>query len=85
MIEVSTDGGATWVDVSQLGVDPGWSIADIAASGIDNTPFPALVPEPSVCTATSAASAASTVVAMQAAPATSLAALDAACVAADGP
>lgn len=145
VIEVSTDGGATWVDVSQLGVDPGytgqvittenalfgrqafggtspgfperrplvlnfgmqlagrsvqlrfriatdssvglsgWNIDDIAVSGVDNTPFPALVPEPSVCTATSAALAASTVVAMHAAPATSLAPLDAACVAADGP
>jgi hypothetical protein len=28
----------------------GWSIDDIDVSGITNTPFPALVPEPSVCT-----------------------------------
>jgi hypothetical protein len=109
VIEVSSDGGATWRDVAQLGVDPGytgrvvfndtplfnrrafggrspgypalqplvlsfgmqlagqsvqlrfrigtnpgigatgWNIDDIAVSGIDNTPFPALVPEPAVC------------------------------------
>jgi hypothetical protein len=110
VIEVSTDGGATWRDVSELGVDPGytapvisaenvlferqafggrspgfpalqplvlsfgtqlagqavqlrfrigtdsivggagWTIDDIAVSGSDNTPFPALLPEPTVCT-----------------------------------
>ena len=110
VIEASTDGGATWLDVSQLGANPGyngsvitlenvlfgraafgaqspgfpalqplvldfgtqlagqavqlrfriatdsffnlsgWRIDDIAVSGSDNTPFPALVPEPSTCT-----------------------------------
>ncbi|HMG56463.1 MAG TPA: M36 family metallopeptidase, partial [Kofleriaceae bacterium] len=144
VIEVSTDGGASWIDVSQLGVDPGytgsvittdnvlferqafggrspgfpalqplvlnfgmqlagqsvqlrfrigtdpsvgltgWNIDDIAVSGIDNTPFPALVPEPSVCTQTSAALGDGAVIARHAAPATSLAPLDAACAASDG-
>ena len=28
---------------------PGWEIDDIAFSGITNTPFPALLPESSVC------------------------------------
>jgi hypothetical protein len=145
VIEVSTDGGATWRDVSQLGVDPGytgrvittdnalfdhrafggqspgfpalqhlvlnfgmqlagqsvqlrfriatdsfsgltgWTIDDIAVSGIDNTPFPALVPEPSVCTPTSTAREDGGVIAIHAAPATSLAPLDAACAASEGP
>jgi hypothetical protein len=62
----------------------GWNIDEIAVSGIDNTPFPALVPEPSVCTPTSAALGAGAI-AFHAAPATSLAPLDAACAAFDGP
>jgi hypothetical protein len=144
VIEVSTDGGATWLDVSQLGVDPGytgrvittenvlfdrqafggrspgfpalqplvlsfgtrlagkpvqlrfrigtdsiigltgWSIDDIAVSGIDNTPFPALVPEPSVCTRPTAVLDDGAEIVRHAAPATSLAPLDAACTASDG-
>jgi len=144
VIEVSTDGGATWIDVSQLGVDPGytglvdttesalfgrqafggkspgfpalqplvlsfgmqlagqsvqlrfrfaadsvidgtgWIIDEIAVSGTDNTPFPAVVPEPAVCTPISAALGDGVEIAFHAAPATSLAPLDAACVASDG-
>jgi hypothetical protein len=110
MIEVSSDGGAIWRDVTAVGVDPGypatlveqsgnplegracfsgknpafpdrdrlvldfgtrfagqpvqlrfrmgsdlccgatgWSIDDIAVTGITNTPFPGLVPEPTRC------------------------------------
>ena len=60
----------------------GWTIDDIAVSGIDNTPFPALVPEPSVCTPASAALD-GPVIAVHTAPATSLASLDAACAAAE--
>jgi hypothetical protein len=144
VIEVSSDRGATWLDVSQLGVDPGytgrvittenvlfgrqafggrspgfpalqplvlnfgmrlagqsvqlrfriasdsfigssgWNIDDIAVSGIDNTPFPELVPESSVCTQASTALGDGAVTGLHAAPATSLAPLDAACVASDG-
>jgi hypothetical protein len=62
----------------------GWTIDDIAVSGIDNTPFPALVPEPTVCTLRSAEPAGSTVLAVHAAPATSLGSLDAACAASEG-
>jgi hypothetical protein len=29
----------------------GWLIDDIAVTGIDNTPFPGIIPEPDVCTA----------------------------------
>jgi hypothetical protein len=29
---------------------PGWDIDDIAFTGITNTPFTALVPDPGVCT-----------------------------------
>ncbi|HSR99417.1 MAG TPA: M36 family metallopeptidase, partial [Kofleriaceae bacterium] len=145
VIEISSDGGATWRDVTELGVDPGytgpvispenalfnrlafsgrspgfpalqplvmsfgmqlagqsvqlrfriatdsvvgltgWNIDDIAVSGIDNTPFPALVPEPAVCVPASAALGAGAVTARRAAPATSLAPLDAACAALGGP
>jgi hypothetical protein len=62
----------------------GWNIDDIEASGISNTPFPALVTEPSTCTARKAAVAESAVIATYAAPATSLAEFDAAvCIAND--
>jgi hypothetical protein len=109
VIELSRDDGATWADVAQFGVDPGyngmlfpglnnpledraafggqspgfparqtlrldfgtqfagqsvrvrfrfaggfggssWILDDIAVEGVVNTPFPELVPEPSVCT-----------------------------------
>jgi hypothetical protein len=108
VVEISTDGGATWADIGasayngstnsttssplgtnhpafvnrivgwpnfapvvlnlglayanqdvmirfRIGVDestgaPGWDIDNIAVSGITNTPFTALVPEPTVCT-----------------------------------
>jgi hypothetical protein len=109
VIEVTSDGGATWRDLTELGLDPypftllastrkvfggatpafparqplvldfgtqfagqavqlrfriligalagpsfhgfGWELDDIAVTGITNTPFPGLVPEPTVCTA----------------------------------
>jgi hypothetical protein len=54
----------------------GWNIDDIDVSGITNTPFPALVPEPSTCTARQAPLEDSAVVGVQQAPATSLAAFD---------
>jgi hypothetical protein len=56
----------------------GWDIDDIAVSGINNTPFPRLVPEPSTCTARDRSTAESGVLATFAAPATSLHAFDAA-------
>jgi len=117
VIELSNDGGASWRDVSELGVDPGypapidtefgnplagrdaftaqspdfpalkpltlnfgtrfagqnvqlrfrlgtdvcctatgWVIDDFAVSGITNTPFPGLIPEPTKCTGTAGAS-----------------------------
>jgi hypothetical protein len=144
MIELSTDGGATWADVSTFGVDPGytgplslggqnplegrpafsgdspgfparqplvldfgtrlagqtvqlrfrigtdlntaatgWEIDDLEFAGITNTPFPALIPEPSVCTAPRAAGSESRVVASHASPVTSLESYDAVCIAAD--
>jgi len=59
----------------------GWIIDDIAVSGIVNTPFPAVVTEPSTCTARRAEDVAgSAVVATHTAPATSLDAFDAVCV-----
>jgi hypothetical protein len=54
----------------------GWNIDDVDVSGITNTPFPALVPEPSTCTARQAPLDDSAVTAVQQAPATSLAAFD---------
>jgi hypothetical protein len=110
VIEVSSDGGATWRDVTELGADPGypatlmftnplrgraafsaispgypqrrplvldfgtqlagqdvqirfriatdicctdtgWELDDIAVSGITNTPFPGMLPEPTRCSA----------------------------------
>jgi len=64
----------------------GWSIDEIELSGITNTPFPALVVEPSTCTARKGAVEDSTVLAVHEAPATSLAAFDAAvCIATDTP
>jgi len=142
-IELSLDDGATWTDVAELGVDPGyvgdvfpglgnplegrpvfvgtspgfpdrqrlrldfgaqfageairirfraaigpsfllagWTIDDIAVEGTVNTPFPALVAEPSTCTARAAALAESAVIAAHQAPAVSLDAFDAAaCIA----
>src|SRR6185503_15715689 len=50
----------------------GWNIDDIEVSGITNTPFPALVPEPSTCTARQASREDSTVMSIQQAPAISL-------------
>ena len=147
MIEVSIDHGATWRDVSEFGINPGytgplfvgsdnplagrpafsakspgfpartqlvldfgtqlsgcavlirfrigtdaasaatgWDIDDIEVSGILNTPFPTLVPEPSTCTARSARSDDSAVVATHEAPATSLRDFDAGvCIANDTP
>ena len=138
VIELSSDGGTTWTDVSALGVDPGytglifvgaenplsgqpafsgtspgfpalhtltlnfgtqfagrsvmlrfrigtdeavaqtgWVIDNIDVSGITNTPFPAVVSEPSTCTARKAAIPDdSSVVAAHAAPSTSLSAFD---------
>jgi hypothetical protein len=145
MLELSTDGGTTWSDVTAFGVNPGysgplfvgsdnplagrqaysgvspgfpaltpvalnfgtqfagqsvlvrfrlgtdaaaaftgWTIDDVAVSGITNTPFPLLVTEPSTCTARKAIDDQSSVVATQIAPAKSLAAFDAAaCIARD--
>jgi len=141
VIEVSSDAGATWADVTTLGVDPGysgilgttggnplggraafsgispgfparqlltlnfgsklagksvqlrfrigtdlntaasgWNIDDVDISGITNTPFPALVPEPSTCTARQAPLDASAVLASHGAPATSLRPFDSVCV-----
>jgi len=147
MIEVSTDAGATWRDVTAFGINPGytgalfvgsdnplagrqafsgvspgfpakipltlnfgtqlsgqsvqirfrvgtdaavaqtgWTIDDIAVSGITNTPFPILVSEPSTCTARKGADAESAVVETHAAPARSLAAFDGqVCIATDTP
>ncbi|HET7504412.1 MAG TPA: M36 family metallopeptidase, partial [Kofleriaceae bacterium] len=141
VIEASTDGGVTWTDVSELGIDPGynghiisfgnplfgrsafgsmspgfparrplvldfgtrlaglavqlrfriatdeiigisgWDIDDIEVSGIDNTPFPGLLPEPSTCAPPAGAAGDSTVLATRAAPATNLSSFDAACAA----
>ena len=63
----------------------GWTIDDIEVAGITNTPFPLLVSEPSTCTARKAPDDAASVASVQAAPATSLAAFDAVCVARDAP
>ena len=64
----------------------GWNIDDIEVDGITNTPFPQPVPEPSTCTARKASVDESHVVATQAAPATSLRAVDAAvCILNDTP
>ena len=146
VIELSSDAGASWTDVTEFGVDPGyvgelspgggnalenrvaftgvspgfparqpltldfgtrlagqsvqlrfrigsdvtvalsgWTIDDVAVSGITNAPFPLFVPEPSTCTARKAV-ADSAVVATRTAPITSLRALDAAvCIAGDTP
>jgi hypothetical protein len=134
VIELSSDGGATWRDVSELGVDPGypatifegidnplaghpafsgtnpafpnrdavtldfgtrlagqdvqirfrlgtdaccnasgWELDDIAVTGITNTPFPGIVPEPSRCTARASATDAGGVVAVRRLPRASLA------------
>jgi hypothetical protein len=59
----------------------GWNIDDIEVTGITNTPFPALVPEPSTCTARFAAREDSGPLSVQHAPATSLDEFDvAACI-----
>jgi hypothetical protein len=71
-------------DTSVAGV--GWNIDDIDVSGITNTPFPALVAEPSTCTARQAPLADSAVLSVQEAPAISLDAFDGAtCIANDTP
>jgi len=119
VVEISNNGGATWRDVTEVGVDPGypvqinpfdpdnplvgrlafggtspafpalqplvlnfgtqfagqavqirfrlgsdfcctasgWTLDDIAVTGITNRPFPGLVPEPTKCTAVAAATA----------------------------
>jgi hypothetical protein len=145
VIEISSDGGTTWDDVTRFGVDPGytgqiqgfgnpllfrtafsaispgyparqplvldfgtqlagqhiqlrfrigtafpsgaigWTLDDIKVSGTDNTPFPALVAEPAVCTQRSSLASEAAVLTTWTAPATSLGALDAACSAIDGP
>jgi hypothetical protein len=54
----------------------GWNIDDIDVSGITNTPFPAVVPEPSTCTARRAPLEDSGLISIQQAPATSLKAAD---------
>jgi hypothetical protein len=56
----------------------GWNIDDVEVSGITNTPFPALVSEPSTCTARQAPLEDSALIAVHQAPATSLDAFDAA-------
>ncbi|HSR99675.1 MAG TPA: M36 family metallopeptidase [Kofleriaceae bacterium] len=62
----------------------GWNIDDIEVTGITNTPFPALVSEPSTCTARQAPREDSTLISMQHAPQTSLDAVDnAVCIAQD--
>ena len=64
----------------------GWLVDDIDVSGITNTPFPAVVAEPSTCTARKAGDEESVVVATHLAPVTSLDAFDAdACIALDAP
>jgi hypothetical protein len=134
VIELSNDGGATWRDVSELGVDPGypatifdsidnplaghlafsginpafpdreavaldfgtqlagqdvqirfrlgtdaccnasgWELDDIAVTGITNTPFPGIVPEPTRCATPARAPDASSVVAVRRLPRASLA------------
>jgi len=145
VIELSTNGGASWADVATLGVNPGytgtlalggdnplegrpafsgrspgfparnlltlnfgtqlagqsallrfrigtdtntalsgWDIDNIDVSGITNTPFPAVVTEPSTCTARKAITEDSAIVGTHAAPSTSLAAFDAqVCIATD--
>jgi hypothetical protein len=63
----------------------GWNIDDIEVDGITNTPFPALVTEPSTCTAKAPVNA-SAVITTLAAPARSLGAFDAAvCILNDTP
>jgi hypothetical protein len=59
----------------------GWIIDDVAVHGITNTPFPAVVPEPSTCVARRAEADDDLggVVATSTAPATRLAAFDAVC------
>jgi hypothetical protein len=54
----------------------GWNIDDIEVTGITNTPFPALVSEPSTCTARQAPREDSTLISMQHATQTSLDAVD---------
>jgi hypothetical protein len=63
----------------------GWNIDDIAVSGITNTPFPTLVPEPSTCTARQAPLDDSAVLATHVAPATSLRPFDSVCVVYNSP
>jgi hypothetical protein len=64
----------------------GWLIDDIEVTGITNTPFTSLVPEPSTCTARAASLVETGVVATRVAPATSLRAFDAAvCITNDSP
>jgi hypothetical protein len=63
----------------------GWLIDDIQVSGITNTPFPAIVAEPSTCTARKSGAEESAVIATTAAPATSLASFDSVCVSYDNP
>jgi hypothetical protein len=64
----------------------GWNIDDIQVDGITSTPFPALVTEPSTCTARERSPATSGVIATYEAPATSLRPFDAAvCIANDTP
>jgi len=69
------------IGTDEAAAQTGWIIDDIAVSGITNTPFPAVVPEPSTCTARRAEQPADGgVVAAHAAPAASLDAFDAVCV-----
>ena len=84
--QVSLDFGKVFAGLSvlvrfRIGTDvavgaPGWNIDDIEVDGITNTPFPALVTEPSTCTARRGEAAESAVLATVTAPARSLSATD---------
>ncbi|TMQ07882.1 MAG: hypothetical protein E6J91_34560 [Deltaproteobacteria bacterium] len=94
--QVSLDFGKAFAGKSvqvrfRIGTDvfggaPGWNIDDVEVSGITNTPFPALVTEPSTCTARRAEAAESAVLSTVSAPARSLRAVDqAVCILNDAP
>jgi hypothetical protein len=94
--QVSLDFGKMFAGMSvlvrfRIGTDvsagaPGWDIDDVQVSGITNTPFPALVTEPSTCTARRGEPAESAVVATFSAPARSLRGSDqAVCILNDTP
>ena len=64
------------IGTDAAGAAVGWLIDDIEVTGITNTPFPILVPEPSTCTARERSVTESGVLATFAAPAKSLRAFD---------